>query len=290
MTSANISETPIISDNGRGAQGAGRHSGRLSAARPRHTDEVRRLARPHIRRRDYPLRRSRGYVPYPISVPAEHMLLACGAEQKALLLPEQERARLPEPAYGGDLRTPRRWRTGRSRSATSPALRHRARGLWPAICTPTTSRRPTRRRGRSARGCRFLRVQHHHAHMAACMADNGLDGRLPRPHLGRHGASGSTGQSGAARYSPADTAALSAWARYALSPRRGRRGIDGIWRAGLALLRDSGADTELFSGEERVRNRAQDARNRNKLPAKLRHGTPFRRRGGHTRHKAPREL
>ena len=84
MTSANLSDTPIVYKNAEALEKLrGIADGFLLHDREiltRCDDSLIRI----YEGRDYPVRRSRGYVPYPISV--KHLaegLLACGAEQKA---------------------------------------------------------------------------------------------------------------------------------------------------------------------------------------------------------------
>ncbi len=50
------------------------------------------------------------------------------------------------------------------------------------------------------RGVPLVKVQHHFAHVAACMAENDLDGPRARRGVGRHGLRAWTARSGAASF------------------------------------------------------------------------------------------
>ena len=121
------------------------------------------------------MRRSRGYAPQPIRLPVacRRPTLALGGQLKATFaLGRGRHAFLSH--HLGDLdhyeAYPRLRRGDRALRAT---FRHRARAARPrpaprlrldaVRATSTPDARPT------------LAVQHHHAHMASCMAENGLD-------------------------------------------------------------------------------------------------------------------
>ena len=84
MTSANLSDTPIVYKNAEAME----RLGNIADGFLLHDREILTRCDDSLIRvfegRDYPLRRSRGYVPYPVAVPGLSAgLLACGAEQKA---------------------------------------------------------------------------------------------------------------------------------------------------------------------------------------------------------------
>ena len=248
MTSANISETPIISDNAAALRElAGIADGFLLHDRDIQTKCDDSLVRIYAGR-DYPLRRSRGYVPYPISVPAEHMLLACGAEQKASFCLSKRGHAFPSQ-HMGDLKnaeTLANWeeQIGHFAGLFDIEPEALACDMHPDYLSTAYAEERAEREGLP-----LLRVQHHHAHMAACMADNGLDGDC----LGLVWDGTGFGLDGTVWGGEILAGGYGGFERLgsirAIPLAGGGAAIDGIWRAGLALLRDSGADTGLFSGE-----------------------------------------
>ena len=248
MTSANISDTPIVSGNAEAlSELAGIADGFLLHDREIVTKCDDSLIRIYGGR-EYPLRRSRGYVPYPVAVPVRHMLLACGAEQKASFC-------LSKPGYAfpsqhmGDLKNAETLDNWEAQIEHFSGLF----GVTPAavacdmhpdyLSTAYAAERAERD------GVPLLRVQHHHAHMASCMADNGLDGEClgliwDGTGYGSDGSiwGGEVLAGGYRRFERAGSVRPVALAG-------GDAAIDGIWRAGLAMLLDAGADTGVFSDE-----------------------------------------
>ncbi|HEX9993477.1 MAG TPA: carbamoyltransferase HypF [Acidimicrobiales bacterium] len=123
------------------------------------------------------LRRARGYVPDPIPAPFPvPPLVALGAELKNTVCVAQDRS-LYVSQHIGDLKT------AGNRTYLVEALTHLRSvfGVTPRIVAHDLH--PDFHTTRYAQACRdveLVGVQHHHAHMAACMADNGLD----RPVIG----------------------------------------------------------------------------------------------------------
>ena len=176
MTSANLSDTPIVYKNAEAAEKlAGIADGFLLHDREiltRCDDSLIRI----YEGRDYPVRRSRGYAPHPISV--KHLaegLLACGAEQKAGFCISKEGHAFPSQ-HIGDLKNLE------TLDCYEEQLRHFAQLFdfepLAAACDmhPDYLSTEVAERIASERGIPLLRVQHHHAHMVSCMADNGLKG------------------------------------------------------------------------------------------------------------------
>lgn len=176
MTSANLSDTPIVYKNAEALEKLrGIADGFLLHDREiltRCDDSLIRI----YDGRDYPVRRSRGYVPYPISV--NHLaegLLACGAEQKAGFCLAKDGYAFPSQ-HIGDLKNLE------TLDCYEEQLRHFARlfdfepravacDMHPDYLSTAAAEELA-----AKRGIPLLRVQHHHAHMVSCMVDNGLEG------------------------------------------------------------------------------------------------------------------
>jgi hydrogenase maturation protein HypF len=176
MTSANLSGEPLaFEDEDAFTRLAGIVDAWLTHDRPIHVpcdDSVLRVCDGE----PLALRRSRGYVPLPITlpVPARPALAAGGDLKNTLCIAAGSRAWLS--AHVGDM----------DDVATQQAFERAGRQL--AAITATRPElfaadahpgyRSTRWVERNATGARVL-VQHHHAHIASAMAEHGLDGRSP---------------------------------------------------------------------------------------------------------------
>jgi hydrogenase maturation protein HypF len=194
MTSGNLSEEPIATDNDEARQ---RLSG-LADAFLMHDRDI------HMRCDDsvvqvlpsewsgavespltsappevYPLRRSRGYVPFPVRLPWQvEPVLAVGGELKNTFC-------LTKRSYGfmshhvGDLEnyeTLRSFEDGISHF--EKLFRVRPRALVHDLHPDYLATRYAMRRAASD-GIPLVSVQHHHAHIAACMTEHGLEGAVP---------------------------------------------------------------------------------------------------------------
>ena len=248
MTSANVSETPIISDNAEALRELhGIADGFLLHNRDIQTkcdDSLIRICEG----RDYPLRRSRGYVPYPLTLPVKRRLLACGAEQKASFCLSKPGHVFPSQ-HMGDLKnaeTLENWegQIGHFAGLFDIEPEAIACDMHPDYLSTAYAEERA-----EAEDLPLLRVQHHHAHMAACMADNGLDGEC----LGLVWDGTGYGSDGAI-WGGELLAGGYADFRRAGSVRPiplagGDAAIEEPWRVGAALLRESGLDTAGFEGE-----------------------------------------
>lgn len=249
MTSANISETPIISSNAEAlAELAGVADGFLLHDREIVTKCDDSLIRIY-NGRDYPLRRSRGYVPYPVSVPVEHMLLACGAEQKASFCLSKRSHAFPSQ-HMGDLKNAQTLDNWERQIEHFSALYDIEPAAIACDMHPDYLSTAYAEERAERDAVPLLRVQHHHAHMAACMADNGLDGDC----LGLIWDGTGYGSDGRIWGAEVLAGGYKAFRRVGtmrpVALAGGDAAMDGIWRVGLALLRDSGLDTSRFAGED----------------------------------------
>ena len=174
LTSGNVSDEPIAyADDDAAARLAGIADAVLRHDRPIHTrvdDSVVRVTRG----RPTPIRRSRGYAPEPLSVPwpARRPVLGCGAELKSTFCLLRDRHAVLSQ-HIGDLEN---WETYRSYVAgiehyrrlfdVEPALV--AHDLHPDYLSTAYALEQA--------GVEAVGVQHHHAHIASCLADNGVAG------------------------------------------------------------------------------------------------------------------
>ncbi len=125
--------------------------------------------------REYFARRSRGYVPLPVRVNGlKRNILACGAEQKASFSVSRDGLVFPS-AHIGDLKNME------TLSCFEEQVEHFERifdikpellvcDMHPDYLSSEYARRRAKRENIPLRA-----VYHHHAHMASCMADNGVE-------------------------------------------------------------------------------------------------------------------
>jgi hydrogenase maturation protein HypF len=179
MTSANLSDEPIVHTN----DAALRELGPLCDALLLHDRDI--LVRADdsvtswVAGRERLLRRSRGYVPLPVFLPRESPvpLLAVGGELKnTFAMVEGERA-FPSQ-HVGDLEDERNLRhfeetQAHFRRVLEIEPRVAVRDLHPGYFSTSWAEK---KRGTEKAGFeRVLAVQHHHAHVLACLAENGHD-------------------------------------------------------------------------------------------------------------------
>lgn len=176
MTSANLSDTPIMYKNGEALEKlSGIADGFLLHDRDIQTRCDDSLCWV-LDGREYPARRSRGYVPFPVKVPDSRMrILACGAEQKASFCISKEDYVFP-CQHIGDLKNLETLENYEQQILHFQRLfdivpQAVACDMHPDYMSTEYAQR------RAARdGIPIVYVQHHHAHIAACMADNSLPG------------------------------------------------------------------------------------------------------------------
>jgi hydrogenase maturation protein HypF len=174
MTSANVSDEPVAFEDDDALQRLGGIADFfLVHNRPIHIrsdDSVMRV----FQHKPLFYRRARGYAPRAVKLPFEVApILAVGAELKgAVCLAKADRAFLSQ--HIGDLQN----------SATCDAFSHTINHLTSILeisprlvaCDLHPDYLSSIHAAKS--GLPVIRVQHHHAHMASCMAENGLDGKL----------------------------------------------------------------------------------------------------------------
>ncbi|MCK4960943.1 MAG: carbamoyltransferase HypF, partial [Anaerolineales bacterium] len=179
MTSGNLSEEPIAIEN----EEARKRLSEMADAflmhdRCIHTrcdDAVIRIYDGAV----YPLRRSRGYAPYPVHLPWENPpLLAVGAELKNTFCITRGRYAFLSHHIGDleNYETLCSFEEGIAHFERLFRMRPEilAYDLHPDYLATRYALERAERENLTAIG-----VQHHHAHVAACMAEHGLDGEQP---------------------------------------------------------------------------------------------------------------
>jgi len=182
MTSGNLSEEPIATDNDEARE-------RLSSLADAYLMHNRDI---HLRCDDsvvrifndgplsiYPIRRSRGYSPFPVKLPMDvPQILAAGSELKnTFCITNKNYAFLSH--HIGDMEN---YETLRSFEQGVDHFEKLFRVAPEAIAYDLhpnylATRFALERAGRE--NISAIGVQHHHAHIAACMAEHGLDGTRP---------------------------------------------------------------------------------------------------------------
>ncbi|MDO4810617.1 MAG: carbamoyltransferase HypF [Eubacteriales bacterium] len=177
MTSANLSDLPIIKDNEEAITALqGVADGFLLHDRPIESRCDDSLLWVH-EGMPYFARRSRGYVPYPVAVDIDgETVLACGGEQKASFCLSRESDVFPS-AHIGDLKN------AETLTHYEQQITHFEKlfDVKPELLV--CDQHPDYLSARYAydrckhEGLPLIAVQHHHAHMVSCMADNRLTGK-----------------------------------------------------------------------------------------------------------------
>ncbi|GAA1017432.1 carbamoyltransferase [Acrocarpospora pleiomorpha] len=174
LTSGNLSDEPVVFEDGDALR-------RLSAVadgfllhdRPIHVRADDSLVRV-FRGRELPIRRSRGYVPAPVTVPwpFPRPVLACGAELKNTFCVAEGVQAFPSH-HIGDLEN---YETLRS---FTDGIDHFCRlfGVRPAVLAHDLHPEYlSTKYALDRHDIDLVGVQHHHAHIASCLADNGYGG------------------------------------------------------------------------------------------------------------------
>ena len=174
LTSANLSDTPILYQNEEALEKLrGIADGFLLHDRDIQTrcDDSLFMV---LDGQDYPLRRSRGYVPYPLRVPGSRGgILACGAEQKASFCLSRGDCVFPSQ-HIGDLKNYETLAHYEQQIHHFERLFDQKPALLVCDLHPDYLSTAYAQERAAAEGLPLIQVQHHHAHMVACMADNGL--------------------------------------------------------------------------------------------------------------------
>ena len=262
MTSGNLSEEPIATDNDE----ARKRLSDLADAFLMHNRDI------HVRCDDavyrvvsgqglvdrnssnpqplpthhYPLRRSRGYAPYPVVLAIEAPpILAAGPELKNTFCLTKERYAFVSHHIGDleNYETLRAFEDGVEHFERLFRIQPEiiAYDLHPDYMDTRYALERAERQGLSVVG-----VQHHHAHIAACMADHGLKGHKPVIGISFDGTGyGDDGAIWGAEFLFADYYGYHRFAHLAYTPLPGGdKAIREPWRMALSWLHTIGVDWE----------------------------------------------
>ncbi len=175
MTSGNLSEEPIVTGNREAAARLNRIADAfLFHNRDIHTrvdDSVVRI----FENKERVLRRSRGYAPFPVALnlPAAE-ILACGAELKSTFCLTKERHAFLSQ-HIGDLEN---YETLVFFQQTLDRMQELFRIQPIAAAYDLHPMYLSTKLALAMQGVEKIGVQHHHAHVASCMAENGLSGKV----------------------------------------------------------------------------------------------------------------
>ncbi len=234
MTSGNLSEEPIVSHN----REAWPRLQSLADHFLLHNRKIQTRADDSVVQnfegREYPVRRSRGFAPEPVDLgmPVRE-ILACGGELKNTLCLTKDHYAIVSQ-HIGDLENLETMEFFRE------TLAHLARFFHVSPVAVAYDLHPnylsTRFALEQAGGLRQIGVQHHHAHIASCMADNGLDGKVIGVALDGTGY-GTDGRIWGGEFLVCDFAGFERRAHLAYVPLAGGdSAVRQPWRSALAYL------------------------------------------------------
>ncbi len=256
MTSGNLSEEPIAS---RDEEVATRlrpladdyllHNRRIQT---RVDDSVVRI----FEGRERTLRRSRGYAPQPIDlgVPVSQ-ILACGGELKNVFcLTRDHYAVLSQ--HIGDLEN---LETLQAFEETLDHMKRFFRIAPVAVAHDLHPQYLSTRFALSMKGVETIGVQHHHAHIASCMAENRLDGKVTGVAFDGTGY-GTDGKIWGGEFLVCDDAGFERRSHFRYTPLAGGdAAVRQPWRSALAYLQDAGVDTGFLAEGLRAQGGQEDA-------------------------------
>ena len=248
MTSANLSDTPIMYRNAEALEKLrGIADGFLL-----HDREIQTRCDDSLcwvlDGKEYFARRSRGYVPFPLQMGRPlRPILACGAEQKASFCLSRGESVFASQ-HIGDLKNAETF------EHYVAQIRHFERLFDVRPAALVCDRHPdylstayAQERG-AREGLPVIAVQHHHAHLAACLADNGLQG----PAIGLVWDGTGYGDDGTTWGGECLIGDYRSYERFAsirpIPLIGGDRATKELGRVAFALLRESGLDASAIPG------------------------------------------
>lgn len=253
MTSANLSDLPILYQNEQALEGL---SG-IADYFLLHNRDIETRCDDSLMwvvdGKEYPVRRSRGYAPFPLTLAkAEGMLLACGAEQKASFTLTKGRYAF-QSQHIGDLKNLETFENYRLQiDHFSHMFDIRPKMLVCDLHPDYLSTEYAQQRAEKE-NIPLLPVQHHWAHMAACMADNNLEGECIGIVWDGTGY-GTDGTVWGGEFLVGDYQHFRRAGTLRSFPLPGSdRVTKELWRTAIALLQDAGEDPRVFFPEEQVK-------------------------------------
>ena len=249
MTSANLSDTPILFKNDEALEKLrGIADGFLF-----HDREIQTRCDDSLcwvlEGREYPARRSRGYVPFPLRMEGQlQSILACGAEQKASFCLSKG-SYVFQSQHIGDLKNMETLENYTRQIAHFKNLFD----IAPTLATCDLHPDYMSTEYAQSLGLPLVQVQHHHAHLAACMADNGREGEV----IGLVWDGTGYGPDGTIWGGECLTGGYEAFQRFGhilpLALPSGDRATKEIDRLAFSLLSAAGCDTSSISAAETYR-------------------------------------
>ena len=169
MTSGNRSDEPIAYDD----EDARARLGGIADAFLAHDRAIQRRCEDSVVRRQFPIRRSRGFVPTAVALPvsAGRTIVAAGAELKSTFCVAHGKEAFPS-AHLGDLDTEAAYRAFRE----DLELYLEMLDMTPTVVACDLHPEYLATKWAHAQGAELVEVQHHHAHAAACLAEHGSEG------------------------------------------------------------------------------------------------------------------
>lgn len=254
MTSANLSDTPIMYKNEEALENLhGIADGFLLHNRDIQTRCDDSLCWV-LNGSEYFARRSRGYVPFPIKADGvKEQILACGAEQKASFCLSKENY-VFQSQHIGDLKNAETLENYESQ------IRHFKRlfDIKPSCiaCDMHPDYMSTEYGAEKSGELQIplVKVQHHHAHMCSCMADNGLSEKV----IGLIWDGTGYGTDGTAWGGECLAGDYAGFKRIGsireISLPGGDKAAKEIYRTGISLLRESGCPYDGFKNSKLIDN------------------------------------
>jgi hydrogenase maturation protein HypF len=169
MTSGNRSDEPIAFDDDEARE----RLGGMADAFLAHDRPIHRRCEDSVVRREFPLRRSRGFAPGALRLPisARRPLVAAGGELKSTFCVVRDDQAFLSP-HLGDLDTEAAYRA----FATDLELYLDMLGVEPAVIAHDLHPEYLSTKWALERDAELVGVQHHHGHAAACLAEHGETG------------------------------------------------------------------------------------------------------------------